>query len=555
MPGRSVDPGRFSMVPGGAIPRSAFEYRFNHKTTFAGNYLIPVYVDEVLPGDSLSLRMNLFCRLATAIVPPMDNAYAESFFFFVPNRLTWENWEAFMGEQSTPTDTTAYLVPQVTVGTAAGDATAGSLLNYFGIIQPTNPETYTVSALPFRGYNLIYNTWFRDEDLSTSLTVNTGNGPDVVSTTYAAPARRNKRPDYFTTCRPWSGKGNQSSIADYLSAPSQANWSPGGTGEPWSWAANAAGYNAGYGAPVSGIGVTSNTTSAGTSVYETGGRIVAYPRTYTDAAHDIRLRATASPMTEYPDVRVLIQDIRTANMLQLFAEKNARGGSRYTELVRNHFGVLSPDARLQRPEYLGGGRVPVHINPVAQQSATSGTELLGELGGIGTISASGHGFSQSFTEHGHIIGLVNVFADVSYQAGVNRMWFRRTVFDHYFPAWAHLTEQPVLSREIYVDGTASDENVFGYQERWSEYKWKPHLITGVFQSNSAAPLDVWHFAQDFSSRPTLNQTFVEMDAPFGRVLQVSAYASQQFLCDMSFSCRWVRCMPMFSIPALSGKGM
>lgn len=549
MANRKVDANRYAMVPQSGIPRSSWDYRYNHKTTFSGNYLIPVYLEEILPADSLSLQMSVFCRLATCIVPPMDNAYLDCWFFFVPNRLLWSNWKRFMGEQTTPADTTAFLTPYVTVNNGATDAQPGTLGNYLGLIEPTAGQTYIAQAMPFRAYNLIYNEWFRDEDLSAAVTVSTGDGPDTIAGTYSV-LRRTKRPDYFTTCRPWTTKPNQSSIS---TTGNVALFQPGGDAVPWSYG----NVNSGYGAPVTGIGVTSQTvTGAATQVYETGARLVDYPRYYSDAGADIRLRATASPAAEYPDVRVMIQDIRTANQIQLFGERNARGGSRYTELVRAHFGVVSPDARLQRPELLGSFRVPVHINPVAQQSQTSGTELLGELAGIGTVAGSGHGFSQSFTEHGWIMGIVNVCADISYQKGVNRMWFRRTVFDHYFPSWAHLSEQAVLSREIYTDGTANDDTVFGYQERWAEYRQKPNMITGVFQSWAAAPLDVWHFAQNFgASRPTLNQTFVEMDAPFGRVLQVSAYASQQFLCDMSFKLRWARAMPLYSLPALAGTGL
>lgn len=553
MANKMVDTNRFAMVPQTGVPRSAWSDRWSHKTTFSGNYLIPIYVEEILPGDSLSLRMSVFCRLATAIVPPMDNAWLESFFFFVPNRLTWSNWERFMGEMTSPSDTTAFLTPYVTVGANAADATVGALANYFGLPQPTNPETYIANALPFRAYNLIVFDWFRDQDIWTTVpTVNTGDGPDTISTTYSV-LLRNKRPDYFTTARPFSVKPSQSSLAAQSNA---LTFQPGGDAFAWSYATTSAGFTPGVGAPVAGIGVTSQTVTGGaTQVYETGGRTVDYPRYYSDAGADIRLRATPSPQSEYPDIRVMIQDIRTANMIQVFGERNARGGTRYAELTRAHFGVMSPDSRLQRPEYLGGGRVPVHINPVAQQSATSGTELLGELAGIGTISASGHGFSASFTEHGFVIGIVNVFADTSYQQGVHKMWSRRTLFEYYFPSWAHLSEQAILSKEIYADGTSADENVFGFQERWAEMRYRYNMITGAFNSNAAAPLDVWHFATDYSSRPTLNQTFVQMDAPFGRVLQVSAYATQQFLFDAQFNVKWVRAMPIYSIPALAGKGL
>lgn len=540
--GGKVDPSRFAMIPRSDVPRSGFDVHFTHKTTFGSGYLIPVYVDEILPGDSLRLRMTGLARLATPITPVMDNIYLDSFFFYVPNRLLWANWQRFMGEQNALTDTTAFLVPNVTITDAM--AGVGSLANYFGIVKPAAGQTYDVSALPFRAFNLIYNQWFRDEDLMAFAPFQTGDGPDNMAD--YAPRYRAKRHDYFTTTRPWPQKPSQSSLATTFNA---ALYQPGGEfsprsawnpGDPW-----------GAAAPVSGIGLTSLAATTGpASLYETGGREVSYAKYFTDSAHDIRIRAGGG---DYPDVRVLINDLRQANQLQRFMEQNARGGSRYTEIIRSHFGVISPDARLDRPEYLGGGRSIVNISPVAQTSATSGTDVLGELAGIGTAVARDHGFSSSFTEHGWVIGIVQVRADLSYQAGVNRMWFRKTVYDHYWPATANLGEQAVLSREIYADGSSGDETIFGYQERWSEYKWKPSIVTGAFSSYYATPLDMWHLAQKFTSRPTLNEVFVSDTPPFARVLQVATTASQEVLFDSVFHARWARAMPMHSIPGLGDR--
>jgi len=544
MPTRTVDPSRFSMVPRNDVPRSAIDIKFSHKTTFQGGLLVPVYVDEVLPGDSLRLSMDAFARLATPIVPPMDNLWLESFFFYCPNRILWANWERFMGEQVSPGDSTAFLVPQVVIANAT--AIPGTIYNSMGLIDPAVGQTYSVSAMPLRAYAQIFNDWFRDQDIDNLISADTDDGPDAVGD-YALQFRR-RRHDYFSTARPWPQKPSMSAIT-----PSSPILSPPGFDMGTTTMEMTGQTSGGAGAPVSGIGVTALGPIVGpANLAESGNRTTAYQEYYSDAVADIRIRA--SPANDYPDVRVFISDIRTANQCQLFMERNARGGSRYAELVRAHFGVVSPDSRLQRPEYLGGGRTMVHIAPVAQTSETTGTNFLGEQAGIATAVASDHGFSASFTEHGWIIGLVNVRTDMTYQRGVNRMWFRRTVFDHYFPAWAHLAEQPILSREIWVDGNAADETtVWGYQERWAEYRWKPGMVTGQFSSMAGTPLDMWHFAPNWTARPVLNTTWLVDDPPLDRVLQVAAFLNQEILFDSAFKCRWVRPLPMFSIPGLGGR--
>jgi len=401
-----------------------------------------------------------------------------------------------------------------------------------------------VNVLPLRAYNKIYTDWFRDEDLITPPVENVDDGPDALGD-YALLFRA-KRHDYFSSSRPWPQKPSQSSLA----ANAANAWLvPGGD---MGTLALSGGQNYSAGAPVTGLGVTALGGAAGpVNMIESGNRTVTWSdKYYSDAAHDIRLRAQAN---DYPDVRVLISDIRTANQVQLFMERNSRGGSRYAELVRAHFGVTSPDARLQRPEYLGGGRTMVNMSPVAQTSETTGTNYLGEQAAVATAVVGSHGFSGSFTEHGWIIGLANVRTDFAVQRGVNRMWFRKTVFDHYFPAWAHLAEQPVWSREIWCDGNAGDETVWGFQERWAEYRQKPNMITGNFQSWQATPLDMWHFAPHYAARPALNATFINDDPPIDRALQVTAFLNQEVLIDMEFKLRWVRPLPMFSIPGLGGR--
>jgi hypothetical protein len=249
-----------------------------------------------------------------------------------------------------------------------------------------------------------------------------------------------------------------------------------------------------------------------------------------------------------------INQLRQAFQIQKLLERDARGGTRYTEIIRSHFGVTSPDSRLQRPEYLGGGSTPININPIAQTSSTTVTASstpLGTLAAMGTALASGHGFSSSFTEHGLIIGLVSVRADLTYQQGLHKMWSRQTRYDFYFPAFAHLGEQAILNKEIYATGTANDEGVFGYQERWAEYRHKPSQISGLFKSTTAGTLDAWHLAQNFVTAPTLNNTFIEERPPLERALAVGASAQgQEFIFDAFFDVKMARPLPMYSVPGL-----
>jgi len=529
---RSVDASRYAMVPRAEVPRSAFDISHAYKTTFDAGLLIPVLVQEILPGDSMRVQMTAFARLSTAIVPIMDNLHLESFFFFVPNRLTWTNWERFMGEQLTITDSTDFLVPQVSI--AGTDLTIGSIFDYMGLTLNGQAGPLLVNALPFRAYNLIWNDWFRDQDLQDPIVTPLTEGPDAASS-YAL-LRRGKRHDYFTTCRPWPEK--PSAVTD------SGGFNPLVPGGRFTLPPGA------VGAPVTGIGSTAGTAGS-VAVRETGGRQRTYDHRFTSSNTTV----LATGLDGFPNVRVLINDIRTANQIQRLMERNARSGTRYAEIIRDLWGVTSPDARLQRPEYLGGGRTQVTVNPVAQTSATGqtgSTTVLGELAGVGTAVMSGHSFSSSFTEHGFVIGMVQVRADLTYQQGIERMWNRRTRYDHYVPQLAHLGEQAVLRREIFSVGSAADLTVFGYQGRWDEYRNKPNRVTGHFSSLSPDTLDVWHLAQQFESAPLLNAAFVEDRPPVDRVLALDSaeFPNQQFLLDAIFDMRMVRCMPMFSIPGL-----
>lgn len=528
---KSVSTHQFAMIPRAEIPRSSFKIETAHKTTFNAGDLVPIYVDEVLPGDTFNLRMTAFTRLATPLYPTMDNLHLDSFFFFVPNRLIWSNWQKFMGQQDNPSDSISYVVPTTTTP-ASGYAT-GSIFDYMGLPtvgQVGSGNTVSHSVLHLRAYNLIYNEWFRDENLQNAVTVNKGDGPDAY-TDYAL-LKRGKRKDYFTGALPWPQKGTAVSLPLGTTAPIVGL---GLTTTAGSFTNSPSTVKESDGTLATG----SNWNAGSSPIYVQGNNATGYPQIYADLT-----QATAST----------INQLRQSFQIQKLLERDARGGTRYTEIIRAHFGVISPDARLQRPEYLGGGSTPIQINPIAQTSGTnaSGTSTpLGNLAAMGTGLAQGHGFTQSFTEHGVIIGLVSVRADLTYQQGLRKMWSRSTRYDFYFPAFAMLGEQAILNKEIYVRGTADDNNVFGYQERWAEYRYNPALITGLFKSTSAGTIDGWHLAQKFTSLPTLNSTFIQESPPVDRILAVGSAANgQQFLCDTFFSNRVARPMPMYSVPGL-----
>lgn len=525
----------FSQVPSTQIPRSVFDRSHGYKTTFDSGYLVPFYVDEVLPGDSFKLTATLFARLATPIVPFMDNLYLETFFFFVPNRLVWDNWQKFNGEQKNPSDSTDFLIPTVS-GTNVQNQT---LWDYFGL--PTNvPEALKVNALPFRAYNLIFNEWFRDENLQESLKVPTDDGPDNLSD-YSL-VRRGKRHDYFTSCLPWPQKGPGVEISVGGMASVRAS------GTPTFKAVSVSGSrgqlirqpNTLGGIQTVGGGFDFNSVDFAPNGYKVAGDSGSIMHLdWLSPGLQVDL-SSATPIS--------INDLRQAFQIQKLYERDARGGTRYTEILRSHFGVISPDARLQRPEYLGGSSARISINPVQQTSATNDTTPQGNLAAYGVASDSFQGFSKSFVEHGYVFGFVNVRADLTYQQGLNRMWSRQGRFDFYWPVLAHLGEQAVLNKEIYAQGTADDDKVFGYQERYAEYRYYPGQITGKFRSTDPQPLDSWHLAQKFSSLPTLSSQFIQDTPPVERVIAVQN--EPQFLFDSYIRLKCARPMPVYSVPGL-----
>lgn len=527
---RSVMQHQFSQIPKAEIQRSSFNRSHGYKTTFNAGGLVPFFVDEVLPGDTFNLSVTMFCRLSTPIVPFMDNLFLETFFFFVPNRLVWDHWQAFNGEQVNPGDSTDYLVPLVRTDPNKPhvpdfSVTPLSLGDYFGLPVGKN---ISFNALPFRAYNLIWNEWFRDENLQKSVTVAKGDGFDSLSLYKVLP--RGKRHDYFTSCLPWPQKGPGVELPLAGEAPVY------GSGQLGLFIKESGGAIKNSGSVTKSL--------EGTDVFGLEGYGQIGVARKGDTAFPSNLYADLSSVTA-----ATINSLRQAFQLQKLYERDARGGTRYVEILRSHFGVVSPDARLQRPEYLGGSSTPIHVTPVPQTSATGTTTPQGNLSAYGLAGDSVHGFTKSFVEHGYIIGLVNVRADLTYQQGLNRMWSRRSRFDFYWPALAHLGEQAVLNKEIFCDGTANDDKVFGYQERWSEYRYYPSLITGKLRSTDAQSLDIWHLSQKFDSCPTLSNDFIVDKPPIERVVAVPS--EPHFILDSYFSLNCVRPMPVYSVPGLT----
>lgn len=519
---RSVMQHTFSQVPQADIPRSTFDRSHGYKTTFDAGLLIPFLIDEALPGDTFTTNVSVLARLATPIVPLMDNMYIDTQFFAVPIRLVWDNWQKFNGEQKNPGDSTDYTIPQLVAPEVLGFE-ALSIHDYFGL--PVGVPGLSVSALFHRAYNLIWNEWYRDQNLQDSVPVPTGDGPDDVDGYRLL--RRGKRHDYFTSALPWPQKGPGVQIPLGTTAPVFGDgaptfkWFP--DGQVTNLVAGTTGNQVVYGGNMPGQGST-----------------VALD--WVDPGLTVDLtNATAAT----------INSLRQAFQIQKIFERDARGGTRYTELIKAHFGVTSPDARLQRPEYLGGKSEPINVKPVVQTSPTGAYAETpqGNLAAFGLAAFGGHGFSSSFTEHCLIIGLMSVRADLTYQQGINRMFSRKTRFDFYWPALSHIGEQAVLQKEIFASGVpAEDDKVFGYQERYAEYRYKPSQITGEFRSSYPQSLDSWHLSQDFVNAPVLDSSFIQENPPLDRCIAVPT--EPHFLFDSYIKMRCTRPMPVYGVPGL-----
>lgn len=543
----AVNPTRIDMS------RSRFDRNSSVKTSFNVGQVVPFYLDEVLPGDTFNIRTNKVVRLQTLITPMMDNLYLDTYYFFVPNRLVWSHWKEFNGEntESAWIPETTYEVPQITSPASTGWA-VGTLADYLGL--PTGIPNLSVSALPFRAYALVINEWFRDQNLQDPLVipvddagtagVNTGNYVTDVAKG-GLPFVAAKYHDYFTSCLPAPQKGPDVTIP----VSGGANLPVVSLAEQTNKSLSTAGVQF----------VANGTVSTNYKPYATfqgseyANGVVSISETFNSSFRNGN-DAVPANLWAVNDGEVsvaTINQLRMAFQIQKLYERDARGGSRYIEILKSHFGVTSPDSRLQRPEYLGGNRVPIHINQVIQQSATDSTSPQGNVAGQSLTTDSNGDFTRSFTEHGYVLGLMVVRYPHTYQQGVERHWSRKSRFDYYWPVFANIGEQAVLNKEIYAQGKAVDDEVFGYQEAWADYRYKPSRVTGEMRSQYAQSLDVWHLADDYTSQPFLSASWIQEDAStVDRVLAVSSEQANQVFCDVYVQNRTTRPMPMYSIPGL-----
>lgn len=546
----------FSLSPHVDISRSRFDRSASLKTSFNAGDVVPFFLEEVLPGDTFSVDTSKVVRMQTLLTPMMDNVYLDTYYFFVPNRLVWDHWKEFCGEntESAWIPQTEYTMPQIT--SPAGEGwSVGTLADYFGI--PTGVAGLSVSALPFRAYALIMNEWFRDQNLQDPLVVPTDDSTvaGVNSGTFVTDVAKGGKPfiaakyhDYFTSALPAPQKGPDVTIPVATAGETYVVGNGKVLGLTNGTALGALGlssdrqgiYSDKFGSPLDG-GAPSVNGYTGYFGVPTLEQLAGHPENSGLVAVQPSVAQAAT-----------INQLRLAFQIQKFYERQARGGSRYTEVVRSFFGVTSPDARLQRPEYLGGNRVPININQIVQQSGTesSGTPQ-GTVVGQSLTTDKHSDFTKSFTEHGLIIGVMVARYDHTYQQGLNRLWSRKDKFDFYWPVFANIGEQAIKNKEIFAQGTDKDNEVFGYQEAWAEYRYKPNMVTGEMRSAYAQSLDVWHLADDYNTLPSLSDSWIREDkANIDRVLAVTSAVSNQFFADIYVKNYCTRPMPMYSVPGL-----